>query len=234
MQLSNTSWKQSFRDRKKEFHLWPTQKDVSNFNDLRDSTKRLLKISFEPQFDLDVVDLFQITSGCEISFPVDFQRIIKPIILDNPDSHFIVEILDSNKGKELFDNIDTEGTANIKTRIGQQQFRTGLMSYWDGCALSEIKVTEILKASHIKPWRISSDLERLDPFNGILLSPMYDALFDRGFISFADNGKILFSPTAQEFCGQLGLRDDMILKKIDPRHARYLAEHRNLYGFINE
>lgn len=233
-QLSDTSWQQPFQDRKKEFHLWSTPQKVADFSDLKDSTKRLLRISFESHFDLDVIDLFQITSGREISFPKDFQRLIKPIILENPDSYFTVEILDANGGGWVSENLNTEGAATIKTRIGQQQFRSELISYWGSCALSGIKVTEILKASHIKPWKISTDYERLDPFNGILLSPMYDALFDRGFISFDNVGKILLSPTARKFSSQLGLREDMSLKKIDPRHFCYLEKHRSLFGFIIE
>ncbi|MBJ7312050.1 HNH endonuclease [Rugamonas sp. CCM 8940] len=231
IKLSDTSWQQPFRDRKKEFRLWPTQKEVASFNDLKNSTKRLLRVSFEPRFNLDVIDLFQITSGQEISFPKDFQDIIKPIVLNNLNSYFTVEVLEYNDSGWAPGNINTEGAANIKTRIGQQKFRRELISYWDSCAISGINVEEILKASHIKPWKVASDSERLDPFNGILLSPMYDTLFDRGFISFDDSGKILLSSTAKKFIAELGLRKDIFLKKIDRRHIRYLQAHRSLFGF---
>ena len=99
--LSNISWKQPFKDRKKEFHLFGTHKEVSEYCKLEDGTKRRLKIKFEDEFDIDVVDCFQITSGKEISFPSKFQELIKPIILNNPDSFFIVTVLDTDNDKEL-------------------------------------------------------------------------------------------------------------------------------------
>ena len=57
------------------------------------------------------------------------------------------------------------------------------MEYWDSkCAVTGLAIPELLKASHIKPWKDSTDEERLDIFNGLLLAPHLDAAFDRGFI----------------------------------------------------
>ena len=61
------------------------------------------------------------------------------------------------------------------------------------CAVKACGPTQILIASHIVPWRDSGDEERLDVENGILLSPNYDALFDKNLISFEDDGSIVFS-----------------------------------------
>lgn len=66
-----------------------------------------------------------------------------------------------------------------------------LDSYWASCAISDVTVPEFLRASHIKPWRDSSNQERLDPFNGILLNAALDIAFELGFISFNDDGAIL-------------------------------------------
>jgi hypothetical protein len=60
--------------------------------------------------------------------------------------------------------------------------------------------SQFLIASHIKPWRVSTNAERLDGENGLLLSPNIDFLFDRGFISFADDGALLISPSADKEC----------------------------------
>jgi hypothetical protein len=78
-------------------------------------------------------------------------------------------------------------------RMGQGTFRTALIAFWGTCPIVQVDHPELLRASHIKPWAKSSDPERLDPFNGLLLSPNLDLLFDRGLISFEDDGTLLFS-----------------------------------------
>ncbi|MBZ8134384.1 hypothetical protein CLD20_13965 [Afifella sp. IM 167] len=83
----------------------------------------------------------------------------------------------------------------IDARRGQGQFREDLRKLWRGrCAVTGCEVDDVLRASHIKPWRDASDQERLDPRNGLLLSATLDALFDRYLISFEDGGKMLISP----------------------------------------
>lgn len=79
-------------------------------------------------------------------------------------------------------------------RIGQGDFRSALIAAWGGtCPVAEVDHVELLRASHIKPWAASTDHERLDPFNGLLLCAHVDALFDRGLISFEDDGAMLIS-----------------------------------------
>ena len=74
--------------------------------------------------------------------------------------------------------------------------RQSLIAYWQGlCAVTGLDVLPLLRASHIKPWaRCESDAERLEVFNGLLLAPHLDALFDGGWISFDDNSGVLVSP----------------------------------------
>ena len=76
----------------------------------------------------------------------------------------------------------TEVERMVRQRIGQQNFRQALMTYWGGaCAVTGIDVSDVLRASHIKPWaECATDAERLDVFNGFLLSANLDALFDKG------------------------------------------------------
>ena len=75
---------------------------------------------------------------------------------------------------------ETTRQSVILSRIGQGQFRTDLIEYWQGCSISGCKQIEVLRASHIKPWRSSSNTERLDLYNGLLLLPNLDACFDSG------------------------------------------------------
>jgi predicted restriction endonuclease len=91
-----------------------------------------------------------------------------------------------------------------------------------------LAVHSLLRASHVKPWaKCISDDERLDVFNGLLLAPTLDALFDGGWISFEDDGVMLTSallPGAARV--QLGLAADWRLAGLKPEHASYLAFHR--------
>lgn len=106
------------------------------------------------------------------------------------------------------------------------------MAFWgDACALSGVDEPMLLIASHIVPWSKSDADVKLDPFNGILLAPHYDRLFDQGLISFRDNGSILMSPAAKQLPPEFGLSSTMRLRKIDPRHLPYLAEHRHTFGY---
>lgn len=222
------SWKQLFKDRKKELTLWSTHKEVAQYCNLKDKNKRLLQIQFEKNPELDVIDLFQITSGKEIRFPTDYQNLIGPVIFNNPDSYFIVRVLDTTaniQGANL-KSINTTGSATIETRIGQNKFRIELINYWGCCAVTGIDLIEILKASHIKPWSESNDDERVDKYNGLLLNPMLDALFDIGYISFSDSGDILLSPRVPELNSILGIYEKGRLRKIEEQHMVYLKYHR--------
>ena len=68
-----------------------------------------------------------------------------------------------------------------------------MIKYWDGCAISKCSLTDMLVASHIKPWKDSTNDERLDVFNGLLLLPNYDKLFDLGYLTFTSEGKAIYS-----------------------------------------
>lgn len=224
--LSNTSWKQPFRDRKKELHLWGTHKEVADFCDLIDGEKRLLQITFESRYEIDVTDWFSITSGREISFTKEFQEFIKPIVFKNPDSFFVVRVADRACEGDYSATMQTSGSATVATRIGQARFRKDLINYWGGCAVTGTSLYEVLKASHIKPWSASSDKERLDHYNGLLLTPNIDALFDRGLITFSDSGEIMISNSILGHMNKLGIGNSIRLKKIEPQHKPYLKFHR--------
>lgn len=88
----------------------------------------------------------------------------------------------------------TEKESLIKSRIGQGKFRDVLMNKYNGaCIVTGINIPTLLIASHIKPWAVCNNSERLSSDNGLLLSATYDRLFDSGLISFDDSGLILVS-----------------------------------------
>jgi putative restriction endonuclease len=121
----------------------------------------------------------------------------------------------------------TEKEQIVKSRVGQGAFRYGLFAQWKRCCMTGCEIGPILRASHIKPWRHSSNEERLDVFNGLLLSPNMDALFDRGFISFSNKGELLAGPEiSAEHLVALGCKPDLRIK-FTRRHEPYLEHHRN-------
>jgi len=118
----------------------------------------------------------------------------------------------------------TEKTALIKSRIGQGTFRDKVLRHWAGCAVTGFSDTSLLVASHIKPWKKSTNSERLDEWNGLLLSPNLDKAFDKGFITFAASGVIRLSPLLTE-AAKLGITHSMKIA-LKPEHENYMAHHR--------
>lgn len=80
-----------------------------------------------------------------------------------------------------------------QSRKGQGKYRKGVLSVCKKCPITQIKEERLLIASHIRPWRSSTDEQKIDKYNGFALSPLFDSLFDKGFITFTDNKEILFS-----------------------------------------
>ncbi len=140
---------------------------------------------------------------------------------------FVGEHLHNNDLETEFNNLVTEVEAVVKQRRHQEEYRSKLENYWNNaCAVTGIEIPEILRASHAKPWKDSSDTEKLDVFNGFLLCANLDALFDKGLITFDDEGKIIISPKLTDNqIASLNLQN-MRLRKIDPCHLPYLAYHR--------
>ena len=129
--------------------------------------------------------------------------------------------------QELAHLSETERQAVTKARIGQGSFRQRLLEMWEGCAVTDVRLPNVLRASHIKPWRFSTNRERLDPYNGLLLLPQYDQLFDKGLISFADNGEILRSPALDGIePAKLGINVKDKLRALSNQHIGFLEYHR--------
>lgn len=115
----------------------------------------------------------------------------------------------------------------INARRGQGIFRDRLEDIESGCRVTEVIDRRFLIASHIKPWRYSSDEERLDGNNGLLLSPHIDKLFDRFYISFTDDGDIIvIQDASRDVLRKWGVERCKIIKPFNTKQRSYLAYHR--------
>lgn len=128
-----------------------------------------------------------------------FQDILSS--LDGVDMHqfeeYHLENTLTNKGTEMAGNAGTDILRNIKTRVGQAKLRKDVLwNYQNKCALCDIDTHTLLVASHIRPWSISSQKERIDPSNVILLCRLHDGLFENGHIYFDDDLRVLYKDEA--------------------------------------
>jgi len=137
-------------------------------------------------------------------------------------------IRDIEESVHEFDHLgETEKRALVQSRVGQGRFRESVIRLWGRCAVTGVKTLEILRASHIKPWCDITNEERLDPFNGLLLVPNLDVIFDFGFITFDDEGNMIISGALpREDRSLLGLNPGMRLFKLPWRSKEYLGYHR--------
>lgn len=123
--------------------------------------------------------------------------------------------------------VGTTTKTEVETRLGQGKYRKDLIALWRKCAVTEFDRVDLLIASHIKPWIESNDSERTDPFNGLLLNPTLDKLFDRGYISFKDDGSLIISPLlGEQDISLLGITRSMKLYKVEAGCLPYLKFHR--------
>jgi HNH endonuclease len=127
----------------------------------------------------------------------------------------------------------TEAERLVIQRIGQNLFRGALMDYWGGrCPLTGITEPALLRASHIVPWSDCNDEQRLDVHNGLLLSALWDAAFDQGLVSFADDGKPCVSSSLGEIARRaLAIETAPALRDLRDAHRANLAAHRARHGF---
>ena len=124
----------------------------------------------------------------------------------------------------------TERSALVLARRGQGVFKQRVSLIEHACRITKVERAEHLIASHCKPWRDSSNDERLDGENGLLLTPTIDHLFDRGFISFDNDGTLMVSPVAHQLSLQrMGIPVDraMNVGKFSSGQRKYLDFHRN-------
>lgn len=125
---------------------------------------------------------------------------------------------------------DTDRETLIKSRRGQGKFRAKLFELEPYCRVTKVNKSTHLIASHTKPWSQSSNVERLDPENGFMLTPTVDHLYDSGLISFENNGDIIISETAHvDSIIKMGLENMLIMNVggFTDGQKSYLDWHRN-------
>jgi len=137
------------------------------------------------------------------------------------------------------DNKSAAGTNVLALRAkrrGQGLYRLNMRKLWNNqCSVTGCAVKEVLVASHAKAWKDSNESEKVNEFNGLLLTGTLEKLFDAGLISFAEDGRLLRS---SKLCRKdretLGLTGDMRLRpnpKLKGRHLPYLKARRRQHGF---
>lgn len=115
-----------------------------------------------------------------------------------------------------------------QARYGQGKYRERLLEQCHFCPFTMIADERLLIASHIKPWAASNDEEKIDPFNGYMLSPLYDKLFDRGFITFTENKHIILSEFISPYTWkQINLTNNSFIQSLpmDEKRIEYLKFH---------
>jgi len=124
----------------------------------------------------------------------------------------------------------TERKGLVTSRVGQGMYRKRIIHRWEyQCAVTGFDKLDVLIASHILPWAEASDEQRLDVHNGLLLSPAYDALFDRHLISFENNGKIILSDKIQaEAFERIKVLGNEKIKNLSEENHFYLDMHREV------
>lgn len=129
------------------------------------------------------------------------------------------------------DLVETEREALVKSRRGQGKFRELLLNREPRCRITGVDKPEHLIASHIKPWRSATNYERLDPENGFMLTPSIDHLFDKGFISFGNDGAVLLADiadrVAMERMGVIGEGVTENIGALTHGQKEYLDWHRD-------
>ena len=180
--------------------------------------------------------VFTVKGICSVFYMSSLPKAAGALILSHiQDADYIIDDFKAKKHPipEIGSKIDTFREAMTKARIGQGLYRKKLIELWNGkCSATELAFEELLVASHIVPWSLSEPHERIDQYNGLLLSPNIDKLFDKGLISFTDEGALLLGKLiTDEVLGKLGISKNLKISALKPQNLPYLARHRELFKF---
>jgi hypothetical protein len=207
------------------------------------------KDSVQPQYERSIVitkidrieppisiSAFRNVRGKPAKAPRNYCRVDPPKEWASPcdSASALVEDFDSIRKQQ---NVtETEKEALISARVGQGFFRTKVLQLWGYCCSVTGSATQAaIRASHIKPWRESTNDERLDPQNGLPLVASLDALFDAGLISFESSGRSVVSPKLSQTEQQIfGIGAASLRKKPTGKMAEHLAYHRRKHGLQAE
>jgi hypothetical protein len=157
--------------------------------------------------------------------------------LDQPPRYMIdhepnAQVLDDIHRIETDTSIpETQRLQLTKARVGQGFFRKQVILLDPACRVTGVTDTRVLIASHIKPWREANNAERLSGYNGLLLSPHVDALFDEQFVTFEDDGRIRVHPSlSHDVLERWSIDPDKRVERFRPEQTSFLAHHRKLFA----
>lgn len=203
-----------------EFYWWPGTPITLDSQRLRGTSKLLTMFKRHTMLDLsDAETVMSMVPAAQRD--ATWSRLVDAMRVAPTDAVTEAELEQTRGG------VTTKLTM-IQTRRGQAQFRDDVLERWGhACAVSGISRPEVLRASHIQPWASSKDHERRDPDNGLMLCANLDALFDRGLISFSDDGGMLISTalTAAQR-EELGLVGGALRASLNAKQRRFLDYHR--------
>lgn len=190
--------------------------------------KGFVKFITEVEFyDVDYFETHDTNGNNRIGIKFFFKRIgaYIPIQLSLIDE---LELADPQADLQENSPNVTERKGLVTTRVGHGAYRKRIIHRWEyKCAVTSFDKLNVLVASHILPWSESSDQQRLDVNNGILLSPTYDALFDRKLISFENTGKIILTESIDiEALKKIGVTGNEKIKNLSRYNMEYLDIHR--------
>ncbi|MRG54204.1 hypothetical protein GF108_01225 [Phyllobacterium sp. SYP-B3895] len=164
-----------------------------------------------------------------------FKRIAAILDIEQPGwfdkAHHVAPLYEPAAGNDTIPPT-TRGVLT-QARIGQGKFREQLKRMWNArCCATGLDIQELLVASHIHPWSLSNDKERLDPYNGLLLSAAYDAAFDEGLITIDETGawQIVAPYLTDDQLRRAGLDrlNEFPVEGLTARHHEYLRRHRKM------
>ena len=191
------------------------------------------KSAFNKIFGENMFNLFKNNFGYEYAkynrYKINDKNIKNEIKqpLDESIKKYCEEENDINEIEKCKTLSDTEKETLIRARRGQGEFREGVKSLYDHCIVTGIKDLSLLIASHILPWKESDNNQRLDKYNGLLLSPHIDKLFDRHLISFNNDGSIYVKKeNIKNVLVIWGINISKKYIKFYDKTKEYLKEHR--------
>lgn len=126
---------------------------------------------------------------------------------------------------------ETQKLQLAKARIGQGLFRRRVILLDPACRVTGVSDPRVLVASHIKAWKDASNAERISGFNGILLSPHVDALFDGHLITFEDDGRMhVHASLPEDVLDRWSINPSRRVEAFRPGQSDYLAHHRAVFA----
>lgn len=158
----------------------------------------------------------------------DFDTAPAYVSAREPDALLLPDLRQSELDKSV---PETQRLQLAKARVGQGLFRKKVILLDHVCRVTGVSDTRVLIASHIKPWKHARNDERIDGFNGILLSPHVDALFDEQFITFEDNGQMHTHPSlSADVLDRWSINASHRVAPFRPEQHGFLAFHRKLFA----